>query len=1249
MSRHGPRRARVVSTVPLYNFDGKIICNLAADTWPLDISDETWVVLPKLTPRVELPSLPSLPSLPHTLHPTYVLPCPCISSPPLSDETWVLLPKLTPRVELPSLPSLPHFRVYPERSSSSVDVNNWEQLVHVLRTHGRREGNTSSVSSPSPPHPPPFLPLQPSLFSSPLPLSLFLLHPVPPPPIFSSAHQVGLITSARGQYQFGLLPIANPSTTTSTSPPPPPPAFAHPSAPLPTGFSSARAYYAPLPAGIPRRAPRFPAVLPGLLPQQQMAQQQIRPAHTAPGQMAPGQVVAHSQMAAWSGTCPGGKRSRRIWDSCAGGRDIWDSRWQQEGQRWAGTQYLASLAHTHQQWVFGGLAELIDNSMDAKAPQPVPVLHVCDDGKGMHHGELVQMLSLGHELPAEEDPHHIGRFGVGFKMLSLGHELPAEEDPHHIGRFGVGFKVCMVAGPWQGHGSRRAGADAVAGAPSLPPPPSPLSSPSLPSPPLPSPSPPLPSPPLPSPPLPSPPLPSPPLSLVLTQSRDSRSIALLTRSLNHGRQELEIPTVTLSVPFSNPRSSRPPPVHLPSSLPSSPPDGHDAHRQRRAGTMRIGNDALVLTQSRDSRSIALLSRSLNHGRQELEIPIVTYKRVVSGGSGSAGAGGGGTAEWQVDLGVHSEEEAERRKAAIFDFSPLDERRINQEFRKLEQASGGSSSDSPPTGTRIYVLNLKRLSRPDAAYELEWDDTAHDILIRTRRPRSRPNQLCQDVSRWVSEVRYMRLLFAACVSIPQQPTMRTDMVSAVSKHPPRHSHPHQAPPLPPQPALPRLVFLHNPAAITVQGSAERTFPQILSHPPAVPLSPFPFPFLPAFQVPIDYSLRAYLRVMFLHNPATITVQGSPVQGSVDITQNLSQPLSTTGTVMGQPVQVRMGMDEGERACGRCGFFLYWHGRLIEAYKRVGRMEYSGDAGLGVVGVVDTTALFVKAYKHVGRLEYSGDAGLGVVGVVDTTALFDAAGELGVRNCKQRFEEGEEYQRLKYFLSTLFNHFTLLFTFVLAGCSRRAGSAELQAESPLPTRNSTSPSPTASHPTSPSSLQDAAGELGVLNCKQRFAEGEEYQRLKDFLSITFNQYWEDNFDKDLPTVSCRGCCPTDWPMASVGVKKEHQRLKDFLSITFNQYWEDNFDKDLPTVSCRGCCPTSNIPEGAVLQDHRDWVQCDKCQQWHILPPSVTSEMLPENWFCYMDPIRGKCNDPNYVEPAPNEATLGILLTLVDPALL
>ncbi|CAI7820472.1 unnamed protein product, partial [Closterium sp. NIES-54] len=627
-----PGEPEVVSTVPLYNFDGKIICNLAADSWPLDISD----------------------------------------------ETWVLLPKLTPRVELPSLPSLPHFRVYPERSSSSVDVNNWEQLVHVLRSHGR----------------------------------------------------VGLITSARGQYQFGLLPIATPSTTTSTSPPPPPPAFAHPSAPLPTGFSSARAYYAPLPAGIPRRAPRFPAVLPGLLPQQQMrpaahtapgqvapgqmapaqvapgqmAQQQMRPAHTAPGQMAPGQMPpglqhsqvpqrqAHSQVAPAQAHAQVGNGQAHLGrvspaqahshvasapahTAAASPHSVTRMQGQEPGQGWAGVQvqlgrvplgfepdpqvssasvqqpqqeqalpppppqqqqqqhqqqqrhahtpaghgsphapdspggcsfhpppphsrasprahslpaqslpsrsaasapatpvstsappfstsaspvstsapplsmsasatatsafsfkgalpppptlpppplhppsapapappppllpsastmpppparpsppppspapppppslppvrapgpgmhpqYLASLAHTHQQWVFGGLAELIDNSMDAKArrldifistaklppraaaaaaaatavpaaspsvaapPIPsssftrpssslpselVPVLHVCDDGKGMDHGELVQMLSLGHDIPAEEDPHHIGRFGVGFK------------------------------------------------------------------------------------------------------------------------------------------------------------------------------------------------------------------------------------------------------------------------------------------------------------------------------------------------------------------------------------------------------------------------------------------------------------------------------------------------------------------------------------------------------------------------------------------------------------------------------------------------------------------------------------------------------------------------------------------------------------------------------------------------------------------------------------------------------------------
>lgn len=52
-----------------------------------------------------------------------------------------------------------------------------------------------------------------------------------------------------------------------------------------------------------------------------------------------------------------------------------------------------------------------------KAGQMIPVLSVVDDGHGMSHIQILRMLSLGHKQPYDDDPHHIGRFGVGFKVL----------------------------------------------------------------------------------------------------------------------------------------------------------------------------------------------------------------------------------------------------------------------------------------------------------------------------------------------------------------------------------------------------------------------------------------------------------------------------------------------------------------------------------------------------------------------------------------------------------------------------------------------------------------------------------------------------------------------------------------------------------------------------------------------------------------------------------------------------------------
>lgn len=59
----------------------------------------------------------------------------------------------------------------------------------------------------------------------------------------------------------------------------------------------------------------------------------------------------------------------------------------------------------------------IQSFYSKKAEGSIPVLSVVDDGCGMSHGEIINMLSFGHKLPDADDPDRIGRFGIGFKVF----------------------------------------------------------------------------------------------------------------------------------------------------------------------------------------------------------------------------------------------------------------------------------------------------------------------------------------------------------------------------------------------------------------------------------------------------------------------------------------------------------------------------------------------------------------------------------------------------------------------------------------------------------------------------------------------------------------------------------------------------------------------------------------------------------------------------------------------------------------
>jgi hypothetical protein len=55
---------------------------------------------------------------------------------------------------------------------------------------------------------------------------------------------------------------------------------------------------------------------------------------------------------------------------------------------------------------------------------------------------------------------------------------------------------------------------------------------------------------------------------------------------------------------------------------------------------------------------------------------------------------------------------------------------------------------------------------------------------------------------------------------------------------------------------------------------------------------------------------------------------------------------------------------------------------------------------------------------------------------------------------------------------------------------------------------------------------------------------------------------------------------------------------------------------------------IPEtmdkNTKLHPDHQWVQCDSCLKWRVLPDGWNSDEMEGDWFCYMEPYCGSCND-------------------------
>ncbi|CAL5048730.1 unnamed protein product [Urochloa decumbens] len=149
----------------------------------------------------------------------------------------------------------------------------------------------------------------------------------------------------------------------------------------------------------------------------------------------------------------------------------------------------------------------------------------------------------------------------------------------------------------------------------------------------------------------------------------------------------------------------------------------------KTGAMKLGKD-VVLTQTSSSRSVAFLSQSFNEEKCNVEIPVVTYRKEGQ--------------HMELDLSIQSEATAKYHLNAIKNFSPFTKYYLGEKIGLFGEKG---------TGTQIYIWNLDKWGTD---YTLEWHSgkssenpvhkgrTGGDILIRSRRVRSRQGQLSNKV-------------------------------------------------------------------------------------------------------------------------------------------------------------------------------------------------------------------------------------------------------------------------------------------------------------------------------------------------------------------------------------------------------------------------------------------------------------------------------------------------------------------------
>ncbi|XP_064167305.1 MORC family CW-type zinc finger protein 3a [Anguilla rostrata] len=77
-------------------------------------------------------------------------------------------------------------------------------------------------------------------------------------------------------------------------------------------------------------------------------------------------------------------------------------------------------------------------------------------------------------------------------------------------------------------------------------------------------------------------------------------------------------------------------------------------------------------------------------------------------------------------------------------------------------------------------------------------------------------------------------------------------------------------------------------------------------------------------------------------------------------------------------------------------------------------------------------------------------------------------------------------------------------------------------------------------------------------------------------------------------------------------EYRKTINNLGVKLEEYWNEiRYKRDREDPNC-------TIPvEDTMKRPDQNWVQCDNCLKWRKLPDGIDCSLLPEKWFCHMNP--------------------------------